>query len=172
MSVVCMNRKHYRRTYPVSWFPSPLLQIASLFYASYGGCANICECFWVLYCCCLLYSCGQCHDIYRVSIRYHFLLEWTRCLSFRSLGHAFEFVIVILMIFCCISVIYMFHSRDLIPQTHSSHESQTARYMIYTLFGITIILVPLTLMKVYQRWKLANSEAEIVDMVWNTKTVL
>jgi len=42
-------------------------------------------------------------------------------------------------------------------------ESKLGAVILYGLFLITVILIPLTLVKVYQRWKRANSTPEIVD---------
>lgn len=66
-------------------------------------------------------------------------------------------------------MLYMFQTDQLPSSAHgrraAHHESAAARYLIYALFGVTLVLVPLTLRKVYQRWHKANSEAVILDIV-------
>lgn len=140
---------------------------------------------------CFFKRCSTCHEIYRIRIQYHFLLVWERFCTFRSLGHIFEFIIVISMLCIGIFTIILFqqqHSIELAKkfkakqqyqQLHGIHtaniptspyddenaEGMFVTILIYILFGLTIILVPITLYTVYQRWKKANSTSEVIEMV-------
>jgi hypothetical protein len=109
--------------------------------------------------------CPYCGDDYAVRVRWHFDLNWARCLSCRSVAHAFEFVIVLLMIGCAGFTLVVFrrtHAREEreAERLHRAH-SDSGVYAIYALFAITLMLVPLTLWKVCTRWQKANSGVEL-----------
>lgn len=89
------------------------------------------------------------------------MLHVTRYRSpqFRALAHAFEFLVVFVMLFCCFFTLNIFeHSRD---RKHSDR----GVYIIYGLLGLTLLLVPFTLKKVYGRWRKANADAAVMDIV-------
>jgi len=103
--------------------------------------------------------CRRCHEEYHVRVEYKFAFLWTRCLTCRSLSHIFEFLLVILMLVCGgITLTAVRRS----PQAQREQEAdKRAMMVIYFLFALTLCLFPLTLRKVYQRWKKANAEPEI-----------
>jgi len=89
---------------------------------------------------------------------------WSRCCSMRALSHAFEFVAVVAMIFCC-SLTVHFATRVNATSKGLQNEPPFARYLIYVLAGIIVALIPLTLWRVYGRWRKANADVEILDIV-------
>ena len=44
--------------------------------------------------------CPDCHDVYRVSVKYTFFFAWNRVLTCRSIGHLCEILIILFMILC------------------------------------------------------------------------
>jgi len=108
--------------------------------------------------------CPTCREPYRVKIQYNFKLMRSRCCSMRALSHAFEFVVVIIMIFCCFTTVH-FAMRINGGSKAAQSEPSFARYLIYFLGALTIALIPLTLWRVYGRWRKANADVEILDIV-------
>lgn len=117
--------------------------------------------------------CPGCHEIFSVSVRYNFLWQWNRVCACRSVAHLCEMIIILLMIGCGIFTIVIFWQSKEYQDRHRtssgghsprSGESDWATYLIYVLFGMTMCLVPVTLKKVFERWRNVNSDVE-VDIV-------
>jgi hypothetical protein len=49
--------------------------------------------------------------------------------------------------------------------SHTTTEEKVGLYLIYFLMSFTILLIPFTLKKVIERWKKANSDIQVEEMV-------
>jgi len=111
--------------------------------------------------------CPVCYDVYRVSVRYRFLFVWDRMLACRSVSHFLELIIVAVMLLCGCVTLWIFHRQTSSPHFQhphtgpSNHATDWPTLFIYSLFFLTLIMVPFTMRKVFERWKRANSDVEI-----------
>ena len=121
--------------------------------------------------------CPACLDVYRVSVRYNFLFQWNRVCTCRSVAHLAEMVIILMMIGCGIFTLVIFWRSKEYQDRHRNgggsgspghapraDDTDWATYLIYALFAMTMCLVPVTLKKVFERWRNVNSDVE-VDIV-------
>jgi len=67
------------------------------------------------------------------------------------------------MIFC--GGFTMYFVTKLPSNKQLKDEPPAAKYLLYFLFAVTMGLIPLTLHRVYGRWKKANADVEILDAV-------
>ena len=79
----------------------------------------------------------------------------------RAITHAFEFIVVLIMIGCTFFTLRTY----LRSEEHKKHGNDNAFYIISGLFVLTLVMVPLTLRKVKERWVKANADAEVLNMV-------
>eukprot|EP00455_Lapot_gusevi_P003022 TRINITY_DN11249_c0_g1_i1.p1 TRINITY_DN11249_c0_g1~~TRINITY_DN11249_c0_g1_i1.p1 ORF type:complete len:157 (-),score=6.76 TRINITY_DN11249_c0_g1_i1:53-523(-) len=105
-------------------------------------------------------SCEVCRRPYRVKVEYRFSFDWRRFLSLRALSHCFEFFSVLFGVVCTILSLYMLSLNGELQRSPTS-----SRYLIYFMVLLTNVLVIFTLKKVYDRWKKANAQPEIVEVV-------
>ena len=113
-------------------------------------------------------ACPKCGQAYRLHVTWDFRLAWERATSCRSVSHAFEFVVVLLMVVCGLFTIVSFrrHEAEAAGEhARRSPEPAAVSYLIYGLFAATMLLVPFTLRKVAQRWVKANAEPTVVEIV-------
>jgi hypothetical protein len=102
--------------------------------------------------------CSVCEQPYRVHVTYQFRLLWSRVLSCRAVGHCFEFFVVLFMVVCGGLAIFVFE-RD--RKKNGERDDVVGRYIVYVLFAAVLVLVPLTLRRVAQRWTKANADAVV-----------
>eukprot|EP00808_Paulinella_micropora_P021559 g79570.t1 len=105
--------------------------------------------------------CSQCGKPYQISIKYRFLFSWSRCLRCRSLAHVFDMCIVLFMLGCGGFSMLMFRNRPVPTDTRGKSQDSVGEVMVYVLFAITMCLMPLTMRKVFERWRQANADAEV-----------
>ncbi len=121
--------------------------------------------------------CSNCGEKFKFRLQWKFQLSAEKFLTPKSICHAIEFLIIIFMLAISIIAIKNFRKQTEIisnsknNQIHNSNhitiggKSSEPDWIIYLLFCSVMILIPITLRKVYQRWKQANSEANIIEMV-------
>jgi len=84
----------------------------------------------------------------------------------RSCSHAFEFVVVIVMLICCTFTFRIAFSSAAVGKGHPGVvDSGFAAYIIYGLLLLICVMVPLTLRRVAQRWKRANADVSVDHVV-------
>jgi hypothetical protein len=132
-------------------------------------------------------TCPKCKQNYSVKLNWIYQADWSLFFTGKSLSHAFEFIVVVLMILCMAYTIYSFYyspqqiqarkhnelyhnpanNSASVNSIHSQHHSADDRadFIIYFLFFIVVLMIPITLRTVYHRWKRANSKSQIIGVV-------
>ncbi len=109
--------------------------------------------------------CPRCGDAYRVRLNWRFQLSLHRLLTCRSICHAIEFLLILFMLAIAVYSILNFRAQSLSNPASSTPSQSSPDWIIYVLFGSVCLLIPITLKTVFGRWKMANSESKILEIV-------
>ena len=101
--------------------------------------------------------CEICHADYRIAVSYTFSFSLRKCCHWVSIGHLLEMLVLIFLLSIC-SAIWPMLSAELTEDEEPAFGSAEAdKILIPTVSIIMIVLTLVTLYKVFQRWKRANS---------------
>jgi len=103
-------------------------------------------------------TCEICHSEYRIDIEWIFQFQFRRCLEWQSLGHFCEMIIVLGILAIGAAFIPVLSNR---PNEQPLFSDGSDQYLIPMIAASLILLASITLWKVFQRWKRANSTIKI-----------